>query len=864
MRKTPLFGAAIVAAAVLVPFVHGTPVQAEADIPITGQYFPDDNFRAVVSQKYDKNGNGVLEWSERKDIMNLKCENANIESIVGVEWFPNIQGLWCLNNKIKSMDLSKNTELVGIWCSNNQYTSLDFTGLDKLEWVYCFDCKLTSVNFRNNPKLAYLEVNSNPNLKELDLSQNTQLENLFCSSCGLTELDLSNNPMLCELDAFKNNLTSLDLSNNPKLKRLDIWDNNNLGNVDISKLKGLTFYNCAKNGVTKLDMSNQPDLQLLVCGYNKDLKYLNVSKCPRLADLRLDCDYQLTSLDLSNNHQLYNLYAFGMRDLASVNISNNPYLIKTYTEGKYRDEPQLGNVHSYSIEFGGSEEYFEDLTHCLVVDNGKKIVTTGGNPKVIPMCYIDTNDGFSGNETFATRGQAIQLLWEKAGKPKVSGSSRFDDIADNHPNKDAIRWGETYNICFGCSSICSDSFCPDELISREDFALMAHRLALYMKLGTAFDYGRTDWLKDFYDIEYYGWGAFTWAIQFEVLDKKAKDTMGYPHGRMTTSELKKGANKIFNLDGAASYSAEVNGNGGTPNANAKTIKYYSGLTGKTYPISSSNTKKPTATPTPVPRKDEEEATTPAKPGKATLTPAPTIKAGTTAAPTTKAGTTAAPTTKADTTAAPTTKAGKATPTTKAGTTATATPSPIPGKAPVGTKIKVGTATYSVSKSGEVTYTTSDSKTEVEVPATISDDSGVYKETSISDNAIQKTVTKIIIGKNVTVIADKAFYGCKDLETVKGGESVKAVGEQAFAKCPKLKTFKLSSKQLISIGANCFKGDKKLKSIVINKTKMLTKAGLKKSLAGSKIKTVKVAKKKVKAYKKIFTKKVCGKKVTVTK
>ena len=103
-----------------------------------------------------------------------------------------------------------------------------------------------------------------------------------------------------------------------------------------------------------------------------------------------------------------------------------------------------------------------------------------------------------------------------------------------------------------------------------------------------------------------------------------------------------------------------------------------------------------------------------------------------------------------------------------------------------------------------------------------------------------------------------------LETVKGGESVKAIGEQAFAKCPKLKTFKLSSKQLISIGANCFKGDKKLKSIVINKTKMLTKAGLKKSLAGSKIKTVKVAKKKVKAYKKIFTKKVCGKKVTVTK
>ena len=818
MKKTPLFAAAIVAAAMIAPMVHGTPVQADTtglDIPITAQYFPDDNFRAVVSQKYDSNHNGTLEWTERKDVRNVKCENSNIYSIEGIEYFPSIIGLWCLNNHISSWDLSGNKNLVGIWCSHNDFTSLDFTGLDDLEWVYCFNCKLTSLNFKNNPKLGYLECNANPDLKEIDLSKNTLLENLFCSECGLTSLDLSHNPMLCELDAFKNDLKSLDLSNNPKLKRLDIWDNENLGNVDISKLKGLEFYNCAKNGVTKLDMSNQPDLQLLVCSYNKDLKSLNVSKNPRLADLRLECDYQLTSLDLSNNHQLYNLYAFGMRDLPSVNISNNPYLIKTYTEGKYNDEPQLGNVHSYTIEFGGSEDYFEDLTHCLVVDNGKKVVTTGGNPKIVPESYVSTKDGFKGTETFATRGQAIQMLWEKAGKPLIQGDSRYIDVPADSPYKKAIKWGETYNICFGYSSICSDVFCPDELISREDFALMAHRLALYMGLGTAFDYGRTDWLKDFYDIEYYGWGAFTWAIQFEVLDKKANGTMGYPHGRLTTSELKKGANKIFNLDGAASYSAQVNGNG-VPNPYHQVIKFYKGNTGKTYPIIAKDVKIPDPTVTPAPEKDGKATATPTGKGKAT-----------------------------------------ATPTSKS----TSTPT---GTAPVGTKIKVGTATYYVSKSGEVTYTESTDKKEVEIPATISDDTGVYKVTSISDNAIQKTVTKIVIGNNVTAIADKAFYGCKGLQIVKGGASLKTIGEQAFAKCPKLTTFKISSKKLSSIGRNCFKGDKKLKSITLNKTTKLTAAGIKKSLAGSKIKTVKVAKKKVKVYKKIFTKKVCGRKVAVTK
>ena len=572
--------AVVACALVAVQFMPSTQTLAASDIPITAKYFPDKAFRAVVSQKYDSNKDGVLSKDERTMVMNMHCENSNIYSIKGIEYFPNIQGLWCLNNHLTEMDLSGNPDIVGIWCSHNDFKSLDFTGLGELQWVYCFNCKLESINFRNNPKLAYVECNSNPKLKKIDFSKNLQLENLFCSKCGLTSLDVSKNTMLCELDAFSNKLTSLKLPNNSTLKRLDIWDNWDLGDVDISKLTGLEFYNCASNNVTRLDMRNQPNLQLLICGYNDNLTYLNVSKNPRLADLRLECDYKLKSLDLSNNPQLYNLYAFGLRDLPSVNISKNPYIIKTYIEGKPKDEPQLGNVRSYTIEFGGSDEYFEDLTHCFVVDNGKQVVTKGGNPKVVPECYIYTNDGHKDSDNFATRGDAIYLLWEKAGRPKVSGASRFSDVAGT-PYEAAVRWAETNNICFGYPCICADTFYPDELISREDFALMAHRLAVFMDLGTGFDYGRTDWLDDFYDIEYYGWGAFTWAIQFDVL--KIKNNCGYPHGRLTVKELNAGAKKIFNLDGAASYSKQVNGNG-TPDPGAGLVKYYTGNTGSKYKL----------------------------------------------------------------------------------------------------------------------------------------------------------------------------------------------------------------------------------------------------------------------------------------
>ncbi len=579
-KKLSKILAGIIATAMIIPNIGAMPeVRAAGDVVINDTNFPDPNFRAAVSA-YDTSGDGVLSKNERDMVMNLHCENSGIKSVKGIEYFTEIQGLWCLNNDISSWDLSKNKELVGIWCSHNSFTSLDFTGLDKLEWVYCYNCKLSSLNVKNNPKLAYLECNANPNLTSIDLTHNMYLENLFCSECGLTSLDLSGNPLLCELAAFKNKLTSLNLSNNKLLKRLDIWDNNHLGNVDISGLYGLEFYNCAKNDVTSLDMSNNPNLQLLICGYNDNLKYLNVTQNPRLADLRLECDYQLTSLDISNNHQLYNLYAFGLRDLPAVDISNNPYLIKTYMEGQYKAEPQLGYVHSLTIECGGSEEYFEDLTHCVVVDDGKDVIYTGGNPIVISECFIDENDGHSGSEVFATRGQAVQALWESVGSPVVAGPSRFTDVAGTSCEQ-AVIWAETYNICFGYPSICSDEFCPDELISREDFGLMAHRLALIEDYGTAFDYGRTDWFSDYYSIEYYGWGGFTWAIQFGVLGND--ETHCYPHGRITMDELEAGVYRIHHLDEAANYSAIVNGNG-TADSKPKKVLYSSGNTGEKYTL----------------------------------------------------------------------------------------------------------------------------------------------------------------------------------------------------------------------------------------------------------------------------------------
>ena len=527
-------------------------------VAINAKNFPDPIFRNYVKEAFDLDRNGYLSEYEISHVRNVHCENMGVRSVKGIEYFTELRGLWCLNNHIRSWDLSGNPHITGIWCSHNDFTSLDFSACPELEWVYCFNCNLESLNLKNNPELAYLECNANPNLKELDLSGNPKLENVFASECGLTSLDLSHNPRMCELAAFKNHLSSIDLSNNTELKRLDIWYNEELGNVDISMLTGLQYYNCAKNNVTSLDMTNNPELTMLVCSYNPNLSSLDVSNNPKLAFLNLECDTSLTSLDVSNNPRLYHLYAFGLSSVNEIDITNNSRLLKTYNDGVEKFESHLGRVTSWTLDFGGSGDPFDNLMHEFVVDNAVTVISSPASLSDVPDIVIDTNDGHSGTEDFVTRGEAIQRLYEKAGRPTVRGASNYTDISGSQ-YANAIKWGEQNNICFGYPNICSDTFCPDELISRQDFALMAHRLAGYLRLGTAFDYGRTDWYDDFYNIDFYAWGPFTWAMQWEVLKPTGNNC--YPRGRMTQTELQEGADKIFDLSDSASYSDRVNGNG---------------------------------------------------------------------------------------------------------------------------------------------------------------------------------------------------------------------------------------------------------------------------------------------------------------
>jgi hypothetical protein len=185
---------------------------------------------------------------------------------------------------------------------------------------------------------------------------------------------------------------------------------------------------------------------------------------------------------------------------------------------------------------------------------------------------------------------------------------------------------------------------------------------------------------------------------------------------------------------------------------------------------------------------------------------------------------------------------------------------VPKKAAATTKPAKPAKKGTTLKSGKNKYTVTSASAKNPTVA-------VKSTTAAGTLTIPATVKVKGVTYKVTSIKAKAFFKNKKLKKVTVGKNIKTIGSQAFSKCTKLKTVTIGA-GVTKIGTKCFSGTKKLKTLTV-KSKKLTKKGVKGSLKGSKIKTVKVKvgtkkvnKKYVKKYKKIFTKKNCGKKVKV--
>ena len=251
-KRTRLVSALLTLAMVFTFLPFSAFAEVQTYIPL--YKFSDETFREYLEQ-FDTDDDTFLSTAEREAVKKIDVSNKNISNLYGIQFFPNLETLYCYDNQLTELDVSKNPKLRTLNCSNNYLTSLDLRYNTELTKLSCYGNNLTSLDVRKNPALEQLSCRNNQ-LTSLDVSKNTKLTVLDCARNQLTSLDVSKNEKLEELYYDYNQLTSLQADNCTNLHiigdlnneySVQVYESTRVldpgtlpGNFDISRVRNLT------------------------------------------------------------------------------------------------------------------------------------------------------------------------------------------------------------------------------------------------------------------------------------------------------------------------------------------------------------------------------------------------------------------------------------------------------------------------------------------------------------------------------------------------------------------------------------------------------------------------------------------------
>jgi Leucine-rich repeat (LRR) protein len=226
------------------------------NIPIDEAHFPNEYLREYIVSEFDLDEDGMLSKAEREEVFRIEIVQEPsyqgfmgggywdpfvypivIDTLTGIEYFPNLESLTCKGLYLKELDISSNKAMDYLDCSGNQLTSLDVRSNKALSELDCSNNQISKLKFRKNE----------------DLSKNTDLERISCAGNQLYELDFSKNAVLKWVDCSENQLHELNFNGNPMLKTLGC-NHNRLESLDLSGNAELTELSCEGNLLMALNL----------------------------------------------------------------------------------------------------------------------------------------------------------------------------------------------------------------------------------------------------------------------------------------------------------------------------------------------------------------------------------------------------------------------------------------------------------------------------------------------------------------------------------------------------------------------------------------------------------------------------------
>ena len=170
-------------------------------------------------------------------IFKLELSTKKLNSLNGIEHFISLTELYCDNNNLTELDLSRNINLDIVKARNNKLTKINVSHCSKMTELYLAENQLTTVEIGDLKSLLTLDLSRNP-ISSLDIPAGLKISRLLLRSAELSSLNLSNLKSLIFLYIIDSkNLERLDLSNLPKL-HLAFLEGENPGS---SSLSSVTF-----------------------------------------------------------------------------------------------------------------------------------------------------------------------------------------------------------------------------------------------------------------------------------------------------------------------------------------------------------------------------------------------------------------------------------------------------------------------------------------------------------------------------------------------------------------------------------------------------------------------------------------------
>ncbi len=375
-------------------------VDAASRIAINKTNFPDETFRTYVSDYFDKNEDGYLTDAEISKAVIVDVTNMNVTDLKGIEYFTSLSGLYCYNNQLTTLDLSKNVSLENLYCQNNRLTVLDLSKNVNLNELVCSNNQIKTLDLSNNKLLGWLSCKGNQ-ITKLDLNS-SYLKYLDCSVNQLTGLKVI--PGVTRVDCSHNKLTSLDVSNDAALERL----------------------NCSYNRLTTLDLSNNQALTTLDCRYN----YL--SSKPQVGDnVKVSFDPQYEKITITSQPKDYTGPVGNTATFKVVaNTDNLTYQWQTYSAGSWKNSSLNGaKTNSLSVPVTAARDGYK--FRCVIKDaNGDKVTSKAATLHVaMPVSIISQSKDYSGTIgskakfTVVAEGTSLRYQWQTYKNGKWVNSS---------------------------------------------------------------------------------------------------------------------------------------------------------------------------------------------------------------------------------------------------------------------------------------------------------------------------------------------------------------------------------------------------------------------------------------------------------